>query len=346
MAPGAQPAVKPQHALSRASGGVGGRGGQPGRDRLAAFCRAVWKQDRAVIDRLLPRIDPDGSDRWGQRPLLLAVQHATVDVVEALLRRGAEVDQGRIWLTPLALAAKRGAADIVALLRRHHPAPSPVAEACGGGLAALRRRLVRDPGLIDGRDEEGTPLLHHAAEALAGAAVQLLLKAGATVDAGDATGETALHRVADLRRAPEDAAAMAERLLAAGAGVDAPNRDAVTPLHQAVRARNLAVVRVLLAHGADANARDRSHGSTPLRRAVCGTGASGTAGTGAAVMAELTRLLLAHGADPDLRDRRGIAMAAPATAPAVLAELRRGSARPPPAVPSRRRRAVARRPPR
>jgi ankyrin repeat protein len=86
-----------------------------------------------------------------------------------------------------------------------------------------------------------------------------------------------------------------------------------------VRARNVGVAKVLLEHGADPNARDK-RGSTPLRRAVSGTGASHTAGT-AALMAPLTRLLLEHGADPDLPDKRGVAVRDSARAPEVIAVL-------------------------
>jgi len=55
--------------------------------------------------------------------------------------------------------------------------------------------------------------------------------------------------------------------------------------------------------GRAAHARDK-RGSTPLHRAVTGTGASNTAGT-AALMPALVRLLVAHGGDPDRADARG-----------------------------------------
>jgi ankyrin repeat protein len=113
---------------------------------------------------------------------------------------------------------------------------------------------------------------------------------------------------------------MATLLLDRGADANARNWDDVTPLHQAVRARNLAVVEVLLSRGADPNARDRSRGSTPLRRAVSGTGAGGTAGT-AELMVPLTRLLLKYGANPDLPDKRGVSMDASARDPKVRAVL-------------------------
>jgi ankyrin repeat protein len=90
-------------------------------------------------------------------------------------------------------------------------------------------------------------------------------------------------------------------LIERGAPVDARNRDVVAPLHQAVRARNLAVVEVLLDRGASPNAADK-RGSKPLHRASSSTGASGTDGIDPAPFVEL---LLARGADPEQKDRGG-----------------------------------------
>jgi ankyrin repeat protein len=173
-----------------------------------------------------------------------------------------------------------------------------------GDRAAVVRALEADCALASAVDEEDTPFLHHAAHAQQPAIVAALIDRGASVAAADRTGETALHRVADLRRTTPAAAEVASVLIDRGAAVDARNRDDVTPLHQAVRARNVAVAEVLLARGADPNARDKGRGSTPLHRAVSGSGAGGTAGT-ADAMPVLVRLLLAHGADPDRRDKRG-----------------------------------------
>jgi uncharacterized protein len=89
-------------------------------------------------------------------------------------------------------------------------------------------------------------------------------------------------------------AATVEQLIAAGAAHDTPSRNAmqVQPLHAAVASRNLDAVRVLLLHGADANARQQS-GYTPLM---------GAAGSG---REDLVDLLLEHGADPALAAEDG-----------------------------------------
>jgi ankyrin repeat protein len=292
-----------------------------GANPVERFCRALWQGDHDELADLAERIDPNGADRWNQRPLMMAVQFGELSIVEQLVRLGAEVDQGREHLTPITLAARRKAADIVRFLRKAGARESIVTAVYLGDRKRVARALARDPAAAKLLDEQGTPLLHHAAFALDPEVVELLLARGASVtDAGESQ-QTALHLVADMRLAPQEPVrAMVTLLLDRGADPNARNWDQVTPLHQAVRARNLAAAEVLLARGADPNARDGIRGSTPLRRAVSATGASGTAGT-SALMVPLTRLLLEHGADPDAVDKRGVPVHASARDPAVKAVL-------------------------
>ena len=264
-------------------------------DKVTEFCEALWKGDAPTIARLVSRIDPNGEDRWHRSVLSMAAQYGDASLVRQLLDRGADVDGGRSELTPVAQAAARRRDEIVDLLRGAGAAISVVTSVyLGDRLAVAKADLVVD--------EEGTPLLLHAAQSLNGEIVADLLDRGADVLVTDRFGETALHRVADLRRADgPEAARVAALFIERGAPIDARNRDAVTPLHQAVRARNLAVVEVLLDRGADPNAADK-RGSTPLHRASSSTGAGGTASIDPAPFIEL---LLAHGADPKQKDRQG-----------------------------------------
>jgi ankyrin repeat protein len=285
------------------------------------FCRAMWRHDAETIARLASRVDPNARDPWGNTPLLMAAKHGDLALVSLLITRSGKPDQDRKHLTPITYAAKRGAADIVAVLRKKGATVSILTSIYLGDITLVADALKRDRSLAVLRDEEETPILHHAVEALCFEAVAMLLKHGAKIDDTDPNGETALHRIADMRQAPQDKACkMATMLIDHGAAVDARNWDAVTPLHQAARARNLSVARVLLARGADANARDKSRGSTPLRRAVSTTGAGGTAGT-ADLMLPLTRLLLAHGADADACDKRGVPVHASARDAKIIALL-------------------------
>jgi ankyrin repeat protein len=290
-------------------------------DPVAAFCRALWRGEKDVVTRLAPLIDPNGRDRWGHTPLSIAVQYGDLPLVSLLVRRGAEINQEGRLLTPVTLAARRGDSSIFEYLRDAGAVLSIITWTYLGRDRLIALELARDPLRAELRDEAGTPLIHHAVEALRPTIVSLLIEHGASIASTDPNGETPLHRLADIRRVPAGKAGqMATLLLDRGADPNARNWDHVTPLHQAVRARNLGVVEVLLARGADPNARDKSRGSTPLRRAISGTGAGGTAGTGD-LMAPLTRLLLKYGADPDMRDKRGVPVHKSARDPEVRAVL-------------------------
>ena len=287
-------------------------------DDVTRFNEALWRGECETVARLAKGIDPDGEDRWHRTPLVMAAQYGDVALVRLLLARGAAADAGRRYLTPMTHAVRRGADDIVRALRDAGATVSIVTSVYLGDRPAVAR--AQDATSIV--DEEGTPLLLHAAQSLHTGIIAELLDRGAAIDAGDRFGESALHRVADLRHAdPERASAAATLLLDRGAAIDTVNRDLVTPLHQAVRARNLAVTQVLLARGANSNARDK-RGSTPLHRAVTSTGAGRTRGSDATPFVEA---LLAHGADADVPDERGRTPRVAARAPAIRALLTAGA---------------------
>ncbi len=86
----------------------------------------------------------------------------------------------------------------------------------------------------------------------------------------------------------------AKLLLARGADVHAvaTGFGNTQPLHSAATSRNLEVVRLVLAAGADPNAR-QNHGWTPLHSAANHGGV------------EMVRVLLEHGADPALANDNG-----------------------------------------
>ena len=87
-------------------------------------------------------------------------------------------------------------------------------------------------------------------------AVQMALDNGASVHARGASSETVLFFVTQ--------AGVAQLLIDAGASVDARNNYGMTPLHEQVIRGRIAIARLLLEAGADVNARDE-RGWTPLQ---------------------------------------------------------------------------------
>jgi ankyrin repeat protein len=122
-----------------------------------------------------------------------------------------------------------------------------------GDVDALAAHLDADPSLVAARRHDGWPLLHLAGFWGAPEIAAMLLARGAGVDDRSANGidNTALHAAfamsGDWR--------VAEVLLAAGADVNAPGGGGYTALHLAASRGNADAVARLLARGADATLR-------------------------------------------------------------------------------------------
>jgi ankyrin repeat protein len=155
-------------------------------------------------------------------------------------------------------------------------------------VAAILARGM-DPNTVD---PNGEPVLVVAARAGWIPTTDLLLKAGAKVDAKNSFGDTAIM-VAALNGHIE----LVKKLQARGADI---NPRGWTPLAYAASNGKTDVVQYLLGVGADINARS-PNGTTPLMMAVRG-------GHEATV-----DLLLAKGADPNLRNQNDASALAWAT---------------------------------
>jgi ankyrin repeat protein len=127
----------------------------------------------------LPLEQHDGS---GRTPLLAAAKGGSVEVVQLLLARGADARatdvQGRSALHLAVGLDPWGSGD-------------------AAGTVALLLRADCDPGALDA---SGRTPLHAAARALQTEAVELLLAAGAPVNATDLQGHTALALARELRK--------------------------------------------------------------------------------------------------------------------------------------------------
>ncbi|CAD7700161.1 unnamed protein product [Ostreobium quekettii] len=109
-----------------------------------------------------------------------------------------------------------------------------------------------------------TPL-HRAAQGGHTAVVELILDAGASVDAVDQSGCTPLHWAVQYGHT-----ATAELLLSRDASVDAADQFGYTPLHRAAQYEHSASAELLLDRDAPVDAMDQVFGYTPLHRAAQG----------------------------------------------------------------------------
>ncbi|MDE2678966.1 MAG: ankyrin repeat domain-containing protein [Gemmatimonadota bacterium] len=164
-------------------------------------------------------------------------------------------------------------------------AASPVADAAQRGDLDAVRRLLRDGADVNAPQGDGMTALHWAAERGDAPLCEVLLYAGARVDAGTRIGHyTPLHLAARTA-----SAAVVGMLLEAGSDPGAATTNSgATALHLAAASGDPRVIEVLAAAGADVNARESAWGQTPLIFAA------------AANRVAAVEALLAAGADPSL----------------------------------------------
>ena len=116
--------------------------------------------------------------------------------------------------------------------------------------AAALELVARGQADLEARNPEGDTALHRAIETGMRRLLEALLARGADLRARTKNGETALH-LAALHPEP----AFADLLLAAGADPRALNADGESPLHWAALSGHIVVAQRLLARGADARQR-------------------------------------------------------------------------------------------
>ncbi|HEX3187412.1 MAG TPA: ankyrin repeat domain-containing protein [Pyrinomonadaceae bacterium] len=186
--------------------------------------------------------------------------------------------------------------------------------ASGGDVSKVKAMLAVDPALARAKDENGVSAIMKATYYGKRDVVAALLESGVELDVFEAAATGRSERLVELiEKDPSLANAyspdgftplgfavffaqprIVEALLNTGADVNLPSRESmkVTPLASAAAAKQTEIARLLIAHGANVNARAAS-GHIPLHEA---------AGNG---NVEMVKLLIENGADVNARTDDG-----------------------------------------
>lgn len=139
-------------------------------------------------------------------------------------------------------------------------ATSPVADAAERDDATAIADLIRRHADVNAAQPDGMTAMHWSAVNGNLKTLELLLTAKAAVDPKTRLGDyTPLHLAAERGNG-----AIVARLLAAGSNPTAATSTGVLPIHLAADSGNVDAVKALLDKGADVNAKDATHGRTPL----------------------------------------------------------------------------------
>jgi len=295
-----------------------------------ALHQAAHSGDLLSLQRELAQaVDPNTTNRFGVTPLALACMGGHVAVVQLLLESGADPNHASpTGETPLMVAARTGVVDSVVSLLEH--GADPLARENWMGQTALmwaaaeRHTSVVGPLIaggaeVDSRTDAGFTPLMFAARLGHIDTVDALLDAEADVNQTLPDGTSPL--VVAVINAHYD---LAIRLLERGADPNA-SEQGWTALHQLVwtrrpntnknqhnpsplqsgRVTDLELVKALVSHGGDVNARQTKEPRDGYRNMLNRVDATPFLLATKVVDLELMRLLLDLGADPLLTNEDG-----------------------------------------
>lgn len=206
----------------------------------------------------------DQRNAHGNTPLRTAIAYGHLTMAKRLVRLGAELSQvNHGGSTLLEIAAYQGSADVMAWLESQGLVVGIFELSAVGDLDRVRELVRSDVDCIRNQDRRNRIPLHYAAHTGRVEIINLLVEAGAKVDALDKHSHSPLTVGVEANQF--DAC---ERLLEFGANPDARGghyRGSV--LHRAVLGKNMRLVELILNAGANPNAIDAG-GKTPLHDAI------------------------------------------------------------------------------
>jgi len=138
-------------------------------------------------------------------------------------------------------------------------AASPLVDAAKAGNRAAALALIEKKADVNAPEPDGTTALHWAAHHGDVDLVQRLIRAGARVKAVNDFGATPMSEAAVLADP-----ALLGALLEAGADVESPNADGQTALMVVARTSRVDAAQLLIKHGAKVNAVEKWRGQTAL----------------------------------------------------------------------------------
>lgn len=235
---------------------------------------------------------------FGEKAMLAAARDGDEAMVEKWIKRGVDVDCSDVnWGTALYHVSRGGHVEIATFLLEHGAHPNtktfrgdfPLFQAAQVGSVDVVELLLSHGAHVNAGTKSGGSSLIVAARRGNLDVVELLIKNGASIDAQNTHGLTALFAAVD-----KGWESIVSLLLDSGADVNRTSKEGITPLMRSVLvAKSLGdpeILRLLLAHGVDVNARTpRPERTTALMMAV------------QVEEIETVKLLLAAGADVDMK---------------------------------------------